>query len=43
MFLNVWNAITLDVGIAVSSQRRLDNIFLSDQISKGKGLQPIHS
>jgi hypothetical protein len=29
MFLNVWNAITLDVGIAMSSQRRLDTIFLS--------------
>jgi len=36
MLQNVWNAITLGVGIAMSTPRRVDNILLSDQISKGK-------
>jgi hypothetical protein len=43
MFLNVWNAIILDVRIAMSSQQGLDNIFLSDKISEGKSLQRVHS
>jgi hypothetical protein len=43
MFLNVWNAITLDVGIAVWPLPRLENIFLSDKISEGNNHQRIHS